>query len=95
MKSCEQDAAGREGNFFFGLGIFVPGGEGANFLRRDVAAVFGAKQVLEQNAEREREMFGGDALLVESVEAVEFVFLVADFKGCAGAKAVGGHEWPS
>jgi hypothetical protein len=33
-------------------------------------------------------MFGGDALLVEGVEAVDFVFFVADFEGGAGVEAV-------
>ena len=65
-----------------------PGGERADFFFGYVAAVFGAQQVFEQNAERERKVFGRDALLVERVDAVEFVFLVADFEGCAGAKTV-------
>jgi hypothetical protein len=84
----EQNAAGGEGDFFVGLGMFVPGGEGADFLFSDVAAVFGAQEVLEQNAEGIREVFGGDALLVEGVEAVDFVFFVADIEGGAAVEAV-------
>src|ERR1700733_14547413 len=63
----EQHAARREGNFFFRFRILVPRGERANFILRDVAPIFGAQQVLQQNAQREREMPGGDSLLVESV----------------------------
>jgi hypothetical protein len=33
-------------------------------------------------------MFGGDALLVEGVEAINFVFLIADFKRGAGFETV-------
>jgi hypothetical protein len=33
-------------------------------------------------------MFGGDALLVESVEAVDIVFFVADFENGAGVETV-------
>jgi hypothetical protein len=80
----KEDAAGSEGDFFFGLGIFVPGGEARCLLLVDVAAVFGAQKVFEQDAQGERKMFGGDALLVEGVEAVDFVFLVANFKRWSG-----------
>ena len=84
----QQDAAGGEGDFFFGLRVVVPGGERADFFFVDVAAVFGAQKIFEQDAQRVRQMPGGDALLVESVEAVDFVFLVADFKSGAGVETV-------
>ena len=80
----QQDAAGSEGDFFFGLRFAVPGGEGADFFFGDVASVFGAEQVLEQDAQREGQMLGGDSLLVERVEAVDFVFFAADFEGRIG-----------
>jgi hypothetical protein len=34
----------------------------------------------------------GDALLVEGVEAVDFVFFAADFEGGAGVEAIDGHD---
>jgi hypothetical protein len=37
-------------------------------------------------------MFGRDALLVEGVEAVDFVFFFADFEGRAGVETVEGHD---
>jgi hypothetical protein len=33
-------------------------------------------------------MFGGDALFVEGVEAVDFVFFLADFEEGAGVETV-------
>jgi hypothetical protein len=33
-------------------------------------------------------MFGGDALFIEGVETINFVFLVADFKRRAGVETV-------
>ena len=84
----EQDAAGGKGDFFVGLGVFIPGSEGADFLLSHVAAVFGAEKILQQDAQRERQVFGRDALLVEGVEAVDFVLFVADFESGAGVEAV-------
>jgi hypothetical protein len=84
----EEDAAGGEGDFFFWLGIFIPGREGTDVFFFYVAAVFGAEEILEQDAKRVREMFGRDALLVEGVEAVDFVFFVADFEGGAGVETI-------
>ena len=40
-------------------------------------------------------MFGGDALLIERVEPVDFVFLGANFESGAGFEAVQRHESPS
>ena len=88
----KEDAAGGEGDFFVGLGFAVPVRQGADFFFGHVAAVFGAQQVLQQDAQREGQMFGGDALLVERVEAVDFVFFVADFEGRAGVEAVHRHD---
>ena len=64
-----------------GLELFLwfPGGHGADVFFFYVAAVFGAQEILQQDAQGVGEMFGGDALLIEGVEAVDFVFFVADF----------------
>jgi hypothetical protein len=37
-------------------------------------------------------MFGGDALFVEGVEAVDIVFFLADFEGGAGVETVERHD---
>jgi hypothetical protein len=84
----EENAAGGEGDFRIGLGVFVPRREGADVFFLDVAAVFGAEEIFEEDAQAKREMFGGDALLVKGGEAVDFVFFVADFEGRAGVEAV-------
>ena len=69
-----------------GRSLGAPGGERANVFFLDVAAVFGAEKIFEQDAQGIREMFGGDALLVEGVEAIDFVFFVADFEGGTGVE---------
>ena len=38
------------------------------------------------------QMFGGDALFIESVEAVDFVFFAADFESGAGIETVHRHD---
>src|SRR5450755_374658 len=91
----QQHAAGRECNFFFRLRIPVPCRECANLFLRHIAPVFGAQQILQQNAQRKRQVLGGDALLVESVNPVELVFLVADFESSARAKSIRGHDGQS
>ena len=83
-----QNAAGREGDFLFRLGLAVPGGERAHFFFRDVASVFGAEQIFEQNTKGKRQVLGGDALFIERIEAIDFVFLVADTKTGAAVEAV-------
>ncbi len=47
----QEDAAGGESDFFVGLGVFIPAGERADFVLGDVAAVFGAQQVFQQNTQ--------------------------------------------
>jgi len=37
-------------------------------------------------------MFGGDALLIEGIEAVDFVFFLADFERGAGVKTIQRHD---
>ena len=88
----QEDAAGGESDFLFRLRLAVPICERAHFFFGDVASVFGAELVLEQDAQGEREMFGGDALLVEGVEAVDFEFFVADFEGGFAVETIHRHE---
>src|SRR5882672_1206580 len=89
-KVLQQHAARRKCDFLLGFALSVPSGEGADFLFGNVAAIFGTQQVLQQNAQRVGQVLGGDTLLVEGVQPVEFVVLLADAKGRAAVKAV--HE---
>jgi hypothetical protein len=84
----EQDATGSEGDFFIGLRVFIPGGHGTDVFVFYVAAVFGAEEIFEKDAERVGEMFRGDALVIEGIEAIDFVFFVTDFKRRAGVESV-------
>ncbi len=88
----QEDAAGSEGDFFFWFRIAVPGCERADFFFSDVAAVFGAQQVFEQDPQGEGEVFGGDALLIEGVEAVDFVFFAADFQSGFAVETIYRHD---
>ena len=87
-KILQQHSAWREGDFLFWLRTLIPRRQRADFSLRHVTPVFGAQQVLQQDAQRKRQVPGGDALLVQSVEPVKFVFFVADFESCAGTKTI-------
>ena len=84
----KQNAAGSEGDFFIGPGIFVPFRQGGDVFFFYVAAVFGAQEIFEKDAEGVWKMFARDALFIEGVETVDFVFLVAGFEYGAGVEAV-------
>ncbi len=75
-----------------GFDLLFQFASGANFFFGDVAAIFGAEEVLEQDAQRERQVFGGDSLFVEGVEAVDFVGFVADFQVGVGVETINGHD---
>ena len=77
---------------FSGLELLFQCGERGDFFFGDVASVFGAEKVFEQDAERERQMLRRDALLVERVEAVDFVFFVSDFESGAAIETIHGHD---
>ena len=77
VKSWSRTRLGVKAISLSGLEFLFQAAEASNgCLLVYVAAVFGAQQVFEQDAQAEGEMFGGDALLVEGVEAVDFVFFV-------------------
>jgi hypothetical protein len=63
----QQNAAGCEGDFFIRLRPAVPFGESLHIFLFDVAAVFGAEQIFEQNAEREGQVCGRNSLLIKGV----------------------------
>ena len=88
VKSCSRTRLGVKAISLSGFEFLFQCGQGADFFFGHVAAVFGAEKILEQDAERERKMLGGDALLVEGVETVDFVFFVADFKRRARVETV-------
>ena len=88
----QEDAARSESNFFVGLRIAVPVGQRVDVFFSHVASIFGAQQVLEKNSQGEGQVSGGDALLVERVEAVDFVLLVSDLERRAGIEAVHRHR---
>jgi hypothetical protein len=87
------DHAGRrELDLLAGLGGGVPGAEGADLLGRDVRAVLGAQEVLEQHLVRERQ--SGRAL--DRVDPEDLVGGAADLEVRACAEAVlAGHVRPS
>ena len=87
-KVLQQHAAGGKSNFLVGLGFAVPRGQSPDVIRGHIAAVFGAQQIFQQNAERIGKMFGGNALFVQRLETVNLVFLAAHAKDGAAAKTV-------
>ena len=87
-KVLQQHAAGSEGDFFVGLRVPVPGSQGANVVGFYVAAIFGAQQVFQKYSKRIGKMAGRNAQLVECVETVNFVVVIADGERGAGLKAV-------
>ena len=83
-----QNAARRESDFLVRFRLAVPGCERADVLFGHTAAVFGAQQVLQENAQRKRKMLGRNALLVERIEAVDFVVVATNAESGTAAKAV-------
>ena len=88
----KQNASGHEGNFFF-AGAFgaggIPGGEGANIVGMNEAAVFVAQEVFEENFQREGKARGlAYAGALERVEAVNFEGFAAYFESGAGGERV-------
>ena len=88
VKSCSSTRLGVKAISLSGFDLLFHAASARTSRLGHVAAVFGAQQVLEQDAQREGQMLGGDALLVERVEPVDFVFLAADGQGGAAVEAV-------
>ena len=65
---------------------------GEDFFFGNVASVFGTEEIFEQDAERKGKMLGGDALLIEGVEAEDFVFLGADFESGFAVETIHRHD---
>src|SRR3984957_4593879 len=87
-KVLQQHAAGRECDFFVRLRFAVPAGQSTDISLGYAAAILSAQQVLEQYAQRKWQMFGGNALLVECVQAVNLVIMAANAESRTTAKAV-------
>ena len=85
VKSCSRTRLGVKAISFSGLEFLFQAARDADVFFFDVAAVFGAQKIFQQDAEGVRQMLGGDALFVEGVEAIDFVFFVADFEEWSGS----------
>jgi hypothetical protein len=72
--------------------LTVPHSKCSDFFFFNIAAIFSAQQVFEQDAEGEGQVPGGDACFVERVEAVDFVFFFANFEGRAAIETVQRHD---
>ncbi len=83
-----EDAAGHEGDLVAGDALRRPGGQGAHHGGGDGVAVLAAEQVLRQNAQREGQLLRLAAELLQSADAVDFVFLVAELERRATVEAV-------
>ena len=92
VKSCRRTRLGVKAISFSGFELLFQAARARTSSLRDVASVFGAEQVLEQDAQGERQVLGGDALLVEGVEAVDFVFFAADFEGGSAVETIHRHD---
>ena len=81
-------AGGRELDLGVGLGRGIPRAERLDLRLRDVRAVFGAEQVLEQHLQAERELL----VAGHGVDAEDLVVGAADRQGALGTEAVNrGH----
>ncbi len=78
------DARRRELDLGIGLGGGVPAAEGVDVVGRDVRAVFGAKQVLEEDLQAERELL----VARNGVDSEDFVVRRPDPEGVFCSKAV-------
>jgi hypothetical protein len=78
------DAGGRELDLRVGLGARVPAGQRPDVVGRDVGAVFGTQQVLEQDLQRVRKSLGS----LHRVEPVDLIARPVDLEGALAAEAV-------
>ena len=90
VKSCNSTRLGMNAISCDGDALAGPGGQRANVVGLHRLAVFAAEQVLQQNAERVRQVAGGAALLFQSVKTVDFKFPLAHAEDGTTAKAVHG-----
>ena len=84
----QEHARGHEGDFFL-RDAGRPGGERLDVFGANEAIVFEAKEVFEENAQRERKRGElGNALLFEMFEPMNFEGLCADVEGVARFEGV-------
>ena len=74
----QQHAAGHEGDLLRRDRSCRPRGQRANVVGLHGFAVFAAQQVLQQDAQRKRQVADGATVLLERIEPVDFKFVVAD-----------------
>ena len=89
----QENARRHEGDLVARLGLRVPAAERADVGLFDRLAVFVAQQVLEQDAQRERQPRRLKARLFEGRETVNFERALSDVEGAATTEAVG-HDGP-
>ncbi len=82
----QDDAAWRERDFGARHGFRIPVGERQDVVPGDVAAVFEAQQVLEQDLERVGETVY--MAFLDGAEPIDLILLAADIKGETSAEAV-------
>src|SRR5262249_38704889 len=84
----QQHATWRKSNLFFRLRVFIPGSECSHLFLCDIASIFGAQKIFEQNTKREWQMPGRNTLFVEGIDTIDFVFFIAHFECRTSAKTV-------
>src|SRR5262249_33861171 len=87
-KVLQKYAARGKGNLLFGPTLTAPRGQCLNITFVDVASVFGAKQVFEQDAQRVGKMAGADTGFIKRIQTIDFVVFGANMESGSSAKAV-------
>jgi hypothetical protein len=83
----------RELDLLVGRGTGVPAGDRPDVVGRDVGAVLGAEQVLQEHLQREGQALDVEALSLDRVEPVDLVGLSVHVQGALGTEAVlTGHQ---
>ena len=86
----QQHAARHEGDLLRRNALAGPGGEGANVVGLYGLAVFPAQQVLQQNAQRKRQVPNAATMLFQGIKTVNLELAIAHAKNGTTAKAVHG-----
>ena len=83
----QQHAAGHEGDLLRRHALAVPRGQRAHVVGLHRLAVFAAQQVLQQNAQRVRQMLDRAAMRLNGTQPVNFKLLGTDTEGGATAES--------
>ena len=88
VKSCSSTRAGMNAISLAGVGLRIPAGERADVRFLDLLAVLVAQQVLEQDAQRERQPPRREPGLLQRGELVDLELAFPDVEGGLAAEAV-------